>query len=257
MKKILSTIVFALFASFTLAEPEIKGSPRELRGFLYPTGKVVTINGQADEKAYSDKAIVSLVITTESKLLSEAISKNSSLRSDVTKSLMNTGIAAENIKSSKFSSSPQYGWFGKKPSSYKVVNRMAVSILKESHLQEIAAISDRYQEVELSDIAFEHTKMDEYNSKVKAEALEKVIEQKEFYEKSLGVKLTPIGIRDSNIRQRATRGAMVLEEAIVTASKLQQDNYSSVSKYRDQAQEPSFDEVKYEANLAVDFKIEQ
>jgi hypothetical protein len=123
-------------------------------------------------------------------------------------------------------------------------------------LKEIAVVADQSEEVELSDTAFEHTKKDEFNEKVKAKALEKILKQKEFYEKSLGVKLVPVGIRDSSIRQRATRGAMVLEEIVVTAAKREKDSYSSVAKYQNQAQEPSFDEVKYEANMSVDFKIE-
>ncbi len=257
MRKVFLVVFLSLTSGHVFSEPELKGSPQELRGFLHPTDKVVTINGEAEEKAYSDKAIVSLVITTESKLLSQSISNNSSLREKITSSLISSGIDPDSIKSSKFSSSPEYGWFSSKPSSYKVVNRMAISITQEKHLKEIAIVADNHKEAKLSDTAFEHTKKDEYNEKVKAKALANVIKQKKFYEKSLGLKLSPIGIRDSNIRQRATRGAMVLEEVIVTAAKREKSSYSSVAKYRNQEQEPSFDEVKYEANLSVDFKIEQ
>lgn len=249
-------LILSLISGYTFSAPELKGSPHELRGFLHPTDKVVTINGDAEEKAYTDKAIVSLVITTENKLLSQSISSNSILREKVTNSLISSGITSDAIKSSKFSSSPEYGWFGSKPSSYKVINRMAISITKEAQLKEIAVIADKHEEIELSDTAFEHTKKDEYNEKVKAKALANVIKQKEFYEKSLGLKLVPIGVRDLDIHQSATRGALVLEEVIVTAAKQGRNSYSSSPKYRDQTREPSFDEVKYEAYLSVDFKIE-
>ncbi|MCB1644609.1 MAG: SIMPL domain-containing protein [Pseudomonadales bacterium] len=239
-----------------LSAPEIKGSPQELKGFLYPTDKIVTISGEAEETAYSDKAIVSLVITTENKLLSEAISKNGLLRENITGSLAASGISLDSIKSSRFSSSPQYGWLGSKPSSFKVVNRMAISITNESHLKEIAAVADQSVEIELSDTAFEHTQKDEFNEKVKASALEKILKQKDFYEKSLGVKLVPVGIRDSNVHHRATRGAMVLEEIVVTAARLEKPKSSSFMEYQDQPQEPSFDEVRYQASMSVDFKIE-
>jgi len=259
MKRIFLVVFLVLISGYAISEPELKGSPQELKGFLHPTGKVVTINGEAEEKAYSDKAIVSLAITTESKLLSQAISSNSALREKITAALIKSGVNANTIKSSKFSSLPEYGWFGSKPSNYKVVNRMAVSITQEKHLEEIAAVADKHVEVELSNTTFEHTKKDEYNEKVKAKALAKIIKQKEFYEQSLELKLSPIGIRDSNFRQRATRGAMVLEEVIMTTAKQEKSSYSSVANYRDQMQkqEPSFDEVKYQANLSVDFKIEQ
>lgn len=261
MKRNLSSLSFAaailLISGAAFSAPELKGSPQELRGFLHPASKVITINGNAEEKAYSDKAIVSLVITTENKLLSESISTNSLLREKITASLTDAGIDPNAIKSSKFSSSPEFGWFGDKPSSYKVVNRMAIAIMREQHLKEIAVVADQYKEVELSDTTFEHTKKDEFNAKVKAKALTNVIKQKTFYEKSLGLKLTPIGIRDSNIRQRATRGAMVLDQVVATEAKREKSAYSSIAKYRNQAKESSFDEVKYEANLSVEFKIEQ
>ena len=115
MKKIL-LLVSLLTASFALhAQPELKGSPEELRHFLHPSERIVSLHGQAEEKAYSDRAIISLVITTEDKLLSNSIASNSNLRKFITTQLTTAGINGESIKSSKFSTSPQYGWFGKKP----------------------------------------------------------------------------------------------------------------------------------------------
>ena len=252
-------IVLLVLPSIVVSQPELKGSPDELRGFLYPSDKIVTIRGQAEETAYSDKAILSLVITTENDQLSMAISRNGNLRNKISQELVKAGISKDNIKSSKFSSSPQYGWFGKKPSSYKVVNRMAISILKESHLKEVAVVADKYEEADLSNTTFEHTKKDEYTHQVKVKALDKIQKQKQFYEKSLGVKLTPIGIRDSNLFQRATPGAMMLDQVVVSAAqevRREQESYSSVSKYKPQPNRSSFDEVKYEANLSIDYKIE-
>lgn len=256
MKTIFLFLSFCFLSTHVLSAPELKGSPQELRGFLHPVDKVITIRAEAEEKAYSDKAIVSLVITTESKRLSDSISSNSLLREQIKASLISSGLSDESIKNSKFSSSPEYGWFGSKPDSYKVVNRMAVSITEESHLKELAVVADNFKEVELSDTSFEHTLKDDFNEKVKAKALAKIIKQKEFYESSLGLKLTPIGIKDSNIRHRATRGAMVLEQAMVTSAPREKSSLASDSAYRKKVQKPSFDEVIYQANLSVDFKIE-
>ncbi|MBV1905139.1 MAG: SIMPL domain-containing protein [Pseudomonadales bacterium] len=256
-KRIFSIVIFGMYSSFALAEPEIKGSPQEVRGFLYPNDNVVIISAEAAEKAYSDKAIVSLVITTEHKLLSQAITANSALREKLTVAFIGFGMTADSINSSKFSSSPQYGWFGNKPSSFKIVNRMAISIFNESHLKVIAEAADNHKQVELSDMTFEHTKKDEFNENVKAKALGKIIQQKSFYEKSLGLKLIPIGIRDFKIRQRATRGAMLIEEVVMTAARFEKDSFISGADRSKTAKAPSFDEVKYEANLSVDFKIER
>jgi uncharacterized protein len=256
MKQIILIAAFTLLSTQALSAPELKGTPQELRGFLHPADKVVTITGQAEEKAYSDVAIVSLVVTTEDKLQSNAISQNTLLRAKITQSLLASGINKSSIKSSKFSSSPQYGWFGKKPTSFKIVNRMAISITNEAHLKDIAVISDQFEEVDLSDTEFEHSAKDEYNQKVKAKALDKVLKQKAFYEKTLGLKLTAISIRDSNIHQMATRGARVLEGIVVSKSLDDSDSYSSIGKFKEQAPSTSFDEIKYQADITVDFKIE-
>jgi uncharacterized protein len=256
MKQIILIAAFTLVSTSALSAPELKGTPEELRGFLHPADKVVSIHALAEEKAYSDIAIVSLVVTTEDKLLSDAISKNTILRAKITQSLVASGIHENLIKSSKFSSSPQYGWFGSKPSSFKIVNRMAISITDETHLKEIAVISDQYQEVDFSDTEFEHSAKDEYKQKVKAKAIDKILKQKIFYEKSLGLKLTAIGIRVSHIRQIATRGARVLEGAVISNRKHESDSFTSIAKFKEQAPSTSFDEVKYEADITVDFKIE-
>ena len=239
------------------AQPELKGNPEELRRFLHPSGNIVTIRGEAERKAYSDEAIVTLTVTTENKLLSDAISKNSTLRSTLSDELVQNGVAKEAIRSSKFSSSPQYGWFGEKPSSYEVINRTSITISNEAHLETIAAIADKFSEVELTDTTFEHTKKDEYQTELKAEALDKILKQKQFYESVLSVELTPIGIRDSHVFQNATPGAMALEQTVSSALKRLDDSQSlSPKKQRGGAKGASFDEVQYQVELAVDFKIE-
>ena len=249
-------LAFCILPVTSHAEPELKGSPQDLRGFLYPADKVVTISGHAETRAYSDKAIISLVVTTENKLLSEAIAENTKLRNSIATVLTSAGIDRQAIRNSRFSSSPQYGWFGSKPSSYKVVNRIAITISQSTHLETIAAEADRHEEVEFTDTEFKHSAEDEFNRKVKAEALDKILKQKAFYEKSLGVKLSPIGIRDSHITQRATRGALALDQAVMSVRSKEAAGYSSVTQLREPAQGSSFDEILYEANLSVDFKIE-
>lgn len=248
-------VVLMVAASLpALAEPEIKGNPSELRQFLHPQDEVVTIYGEAEEKAYTDKAVISLVITTEDKLLAASIEANSKLRERVTKQLVKAGIAGDDIKSSKFSTSPQYGWFGKKPDNYKVVNRMAISITDERHLKEVAAIADIHPEIELSNTVFEHTQKDKFKEQVKLKALDNVMKQKAMYERNLGVKLVPVGFKDTKISHVPTQGAAVLEEVVVRG--IRAGGYSSKSDYAPaQSREASFDEIRYQASISVDFKI--
>ncbi|MFC6632418.1 SIMPL domain-containing protein [Microbulbifer taiwanensis] len=255
MNRFLLALLVAPLSNLCVATPEIKGTPQDLRGLLYPTANTVTIHGSAEEKAYSDRAIVSLVVTTEDKQLADAIAGNSTLRDKLTRALSGAGIPQEDIRNSKFSSSPQYSWLGKAPSSYKVINRVAITIEEEGQLEAIARLADQNEEVELSDTSFEHSQEQAFNKKVKSQALARIMEQKADYEQVLGVKLSPIGIRTSNIGHRATRGAMALEEVIVTGARRARDDYASQS-LESSARASSFDEIQYEAELLVDFKIQ-
>ena len=249
------TALLCIMSTAAFSQPELKGNPEELRQFLHPVDRIVSLVGDANEKAYSDKAIVSLVITTEDKLLSNAIASNGQLRSTISERLLAAGIKSAQIKSSTFSTSPEYGWFGKKPASYKVVNRMAITISDERDLKLIAQLADSQEALELSEITFEHSQKDATQLKVKQQALSKVMAQKAFYESSLGVTLTPIGFRDANLGYRATRGALMLEEVIVTASKRMGNQAESADAYS-APRDVSFDEIEYTAEIVVDFKIE-
>ncbi|WHI52329.1 SIMPL domain-containing protein [Microbulbifer sp. MLAF003] len=249
MNRMLLLFTF-LLSNICVAEPEIKGSPQELRGILYPVDNIVTIRGSAEETAYSDRAIISLVVTTEEEQLSDAITANHSLRTKLRQSLITTGIDQDKIKNSRFSSSPQFGWLGKRPNSYKVMNRVAITIEGEDQLQAVARLADQNKEVMIVNTAFEHSKERQTNKEVQSQALQNILQQKTDYEMVLGVKLIPVGIRKNNTYFRATGGAMAIEEVVVTGSRVQQDDLYSFE------QEPSFDEILYEADLAVDFRIQ-
>lgn len=259
--RLLTTIALLLGSLTVQAAPEIKGTPDELRQLVHPVENRVVISGEAEEKAYSDKAIVSLVITTEEKQLSAALADNASFRARIQQELLQAGISADAIKSSKFSSSPQYGWFGSKPDSYKVVNRMAVTLWQEKHLEVVAKVADAHKEIELTDTVFEHSKKDEFDQKVKTAALAKIMETKANYEKSLGLKLIPVGIRDSRIFQRASSGAQSIQEVVVTAVRQQSAKLRSAAADESYmasgpAKGSSFDEIVYEAFLEVEFKVQ-
>jgi len=255
MKSIVVVIFLLVVSPLVLSEPEIKGSPNEIRDFLHPNKNRVQIIGNATLTTYSDKAIVSLLITTEDDKLSDSIENNSQLRTKVTKQLVDSGINSEEINSSKFSTSPQYGWFGTKPSSYKVINRTKIGITNESQLKEIALVADLNDEIDLVSTTYEHTEKPKYKNDVKRKALDDVNSQKNFYEKILGIKLIPIGFHDIQVLQRATEGALLLERSVQKRrEKMSKSSFSS--KYNGNSTPSSFEEVKYEANITVEFKID-
>lgn len=254
-RALLLTLALFALASPLQAAPELKGSPEELKGFLHPSSQTLFISDSAEATAYSDQAIVNLVITTEEKNLSSALEKNATLRSSIKSQLTAQGIAAEDIKNSKFSSSPEFGWFGKEPTSYKVVNRMSIKIQEEASLQSIATISDQHKEVLLSGTQFEHSKKAAFSQNVKALALKKVMDKKAFYESTLGIKLTPVSFEESIFDNLPTQGASQLEEIVVTGTRTKSDSYSSRRQYEPDMSNSSFDEIKYSARIKVEFKV--
>ncbi len=252
IKVVLSGIVL-IFSASVFGAPEIKGTPNEIREILYPKENIVVIRGHAEEKAYSNKAILSLVITTEHNNLSTSIKNNEKLRNKIKNELISAGIKAEEVNNSKFSTSPQYGWFGKEPDSYKVVNRMDIGIYDEKQLVSVAKISDENTEVVLAGAVYEHTEKEKYESLVKEKAVSNIMTQKGFYEDTLGIKLVPTGVSDIQIGHMPTDSAMLLDQAL--ERRREKVSYSSAMQVEPATAQSSFDEVKYEANVVVEFKI--
>ena len=264
LASILSSVTMMAPSTAIAAGPELKGNPAELRQFLHPRDNLVTLYGEAERTAYTDKAIVNLIVTTEKKKLAPSIEANRKLRETIRKTLTAKGVPAKDINSSKFSTSPQYGWFGEDPDSFKVVNRMNIAITGENHLTAIAALADKHEEIALSGTTFEHTKEDDFKEGVKQDALDKIMKQKKLYEKQLGVKLVTVSFHDMNIRQEATPGAHFLQNAMhdeealyeVDAISFSSEPVAKKSRARKQSSPASFDEVKYNANLSVNFRVE-
>ncbi|VUD64996.1 hypothetical protein TDB9533_03453 [Thalassocella blandensis] len=249
-------IVLIFATQWVHASPEIKGNPEDLRAYFHPTDKTIFIKDEAEETAYTDVAIINLIVKTEHKELAKAIQSNAVLRQKIATELTTNGVLENHIKNSKFSSSPQYGWFGSKPTSYEVLNRVAVTISNEKQLEHIASIADRHEEISLSGTSFKHSKKLEFEQQVKKNALEKVLKKKAFYEKSLGVKLSPISFSESDVDFAATQGANRFEEEIiVTGVRESKDSAYSKRRASSSSQESSFDEVKYRAVITVEFKV--
>jgi uncharacterized protein YggE len=149
MKKITLTALLILFcAALVFAEPEIKGTPSELSNYLKEIPKHVTLSGKSEVKVQADQAVVEISVKTEDDSLETALKQNQNLRAKIVKSLKNAGIPADKIAASRFSSTPQYGFFGKRPSSYEVANLMKITISDEKGFQEVAKIVDTYREVD-------------------------------------------------------------------------------------------------------------
>lgn len=183
------------------AAPELKGNPDELSAYLLQDKKTLTITGHGEEKVEADNAVVSLVVKTKANKLHAALEKNRAIRTELKQKLEKAGITAARIQTSKFSSTPSYGWFGDKPTNYDVSNEVKITIGKEEELSLLAEIVDTKEEVYFGNTSIKYSK----KSDAKAHALEKslsdVLAVKAQYEKALGIKLVAIGISEQAVAQ--------------------------------------------------------
>ncbi len=254
---ILRSVVLRFVVGFSLlllvfnvfAQPELKGSPQELQRFLQPKVKTISISESAEEIAFKDEAIISMLVTTEDDKLAVSLSKNAKIRSDISVVLIDNDIPLKNIKSANFSTSPDYGWFGDKPDNYKVTNTVTIRINNEAGLQSVARMVDKYDEVTLLSTVYEHSKKEAYQKKVKEKALKKVLDQKEFYTKNLGIKLEVVSFNDFD-----TYINNEVERIEVTGSRIKR---GSKSHKKNRIEIPtSFEKIIYSASVTVDFTVQ-
>ena len=234
------------------AQPQLSGTPDELRGFLFPRPHTVNISGEGELTGYKDLAKVSLLVTTEARDLAQSMTINQELRNELIADFVNAGIPASEINNSRFSSSPQFGLFGRNPSSYEVTARLEVNVETEEHLQLLAAAADENDEVEFESTEFEHSEADEFEIQVRERALQDVMEQKAYYESNLGLQLQAINFYYGGI-QRMSRAMPVMA---MQAMEMAADVASTAAQVASApAVAPTFDEVEYRTSVTVVFEI--
>lgn len=244
---------FAGFSQPSLGQAQLSGTPDELREFLHPRPNTVNISGEGELTAYKDIAKVSLLITSDERSLSAAMEVNQQLRLELIQGFVAAGIPAEDINNSKFSSSPQFGLFGRNPNSFEVSARMEIEVNSEEHLQLLAAAADEHDEVEFESTAFEHSEEDSFEDQVRESALQDVMAQKAYYESSLGLELQAINFFYGGIRQmsRAMPMAAMSQEMAIDANTRGPTAMSLAAP----VVAPTFDEVEYQTNITVVFEI--
>lgn len=241
------------FSQIGLAQAQLSGTPDELREFLYPRPNTVNINGEGELTAYKDIARISLMVTTDERTLSRAMEVNQALRLELIQEFVAAGVPEEAINNSKFSSSPQFGLFGRNPNSFEVSARMEVEVNSEEHLQLLAAAADENDEVEFESTEFEHSEEDAFEDQVREIALNDVMAQKDYYESSLGLELKAINFFYGGIRQmaRAMPSVAMAQEMTMDANGGRASSLSLAAP----AVAPTFDEVEYQTNITVVFEI--
>jgi uncharacterized protein YggE len=231
------------------AELELRGPPADLQRYLQPARRTVTLTGHAREAVPSDVGHVSVIVRTQAKELAAAMRANAERRSALAQQLMQQGMPEKAIRAEKFSSSPQYGWFGRTPTSYEVVNRLIIDVTDDGQLIRVAETAAKSPDTSMGAITFEYTKQAELQETVRHRAFDDALARKAYYEERLGATLKPVAFAFSDRTARAERPVQQFEEVVVTASRRTDSSAPAAAP-------PTFDEQEYEVSAEVSFEVE-
>lgn len=192
MLKTTLTLFTLCFSFIAHAEPELSGSPSELKPWLNGLQKTVSFTGYTKEELTMEKALVKLSVATEKKQLADALKDNLNIRKMVKQRLQDAGIDASQISESRFSSTPEYGFFDERPKSYKVENTLSIEITNENQMIEIASVSDELEEVIYLGSNAKAEATAEFRRMLIAKAIENAQKKAELFKSRLGVQLTVV-----------------------------------------------------------------
>lgn len=239
----------ALAGPAAAGEPEMRGTPSELRQYLKPQPSQVVLQGHARSTAQSDLGHATVVVHTSGKDLASALRANALRREAFASALVQQGIDAKAIRAEKFSTSPQFGWFGKAPVSYEVTNRLTVTIADDRQLQAVAEAAGQSTETQFDGARFELSREAELHEAVRHQAFDDALARRRFYEERLGAVLRPVSFRFYDGSAREVQGQ--LEEVIVTGARVPSARLEAPAQAV-----PTFDERVFEAFVDVTFEVD-
>jgi uncharacterized protein YggE len=244
-----AALAVALAAPPAQADPELRGTPAELSRYLKREPRQVVLQGHARQVVQSDIARVKIVVKTTGKDLPAALRANATRREAFVAALVAAGIDAKKVSAEKFSTSPQYGWFGKTPSSYEVSNRLTVSVADDRQLQAVSEAAAQSTETTFDGASFELSKEDEIQEGVRRQAFEDALSRRRFYEEKLGATLKPVAFQYYDGSARTVQKEEVL---MMTA----RGGAAPMAMAVDAAPPvPTFDERIFEQTVDVTFEV--
>ena len=248
-------ILIAMIPAWGYAAPTLNGEPQDLAVYLLEQRKLIVISGSGEETAKADSAVVSLMVKTKESRLHQALDKNRSIRADIRQRLINAGIAEDKIQFSKYSSTPNYGWFGEKPSSYEITNEIKVTLDAEEKLLTLADIVDTVDAVFLVKTELTHSDKKQSEANALASALQHVSDKKQLYEQKLGVSLSPVRIieQSAGAQTPATVWAPKLRKSAtgsLVSGGLEETEFTPAP-----AAEGGFGEIIYHAQIQVEYTV--
>jgi len=258
MKRLLIVATFSLLvAARIVAEPELKGSPGELSGYLSTLPKMVRLTGEGEAKAQADRAIVSLKVSVENKQLQDALRGNEEIRGRVAAFLKDNGISADRVQAARFASTQKQGVFSEKAKSHRVESFLKVTVRDDKEFQAVASTVDRFPEVHYLGIDFEHSDTEALKMKATVAACENAGARQKVFEDQLGVKLVPRGFSESVAPASRVPVGVGAQGGSAPSSLLGKSD----SDYRSQpaiATEPVsvFGELVYRAQVAIEYSVQ-
>ena len=247
MRPFLTVTLICVAATAAQAQVRVEGSPDQVREHLTQgdRGRRIALSGTGEVEAQADRAVVKLRVTTKHKKLREALADNQRIRAELADHLIESGIRREEISSSRFSSAPRQGLFGK-TGTYEVLNTVSVTIHDESQYQAVAGFADDHEQVRYEGIDFEHSDQRQLELDALAEACAHLMAKKQIYEQGLAVQLQMRTFREAP-RDRA-RDDDVL-------SRLSSDASMSMMREMEARRRPSlFSDQVFTAHVLAEFE---
>lgn len=260
MKRTMLILTAATIAVQAIAGPELSGTPDELATHLRSLPGQVTLSAETEVKVEADRAEVVLKVSGSDRSFKAALAQNQQMRAEIVTTLEKAGLPADRIRISRFSTTPTQGYFTSKVKAYEIESRVTVEATSEKEIQAIAAVVDKKDSVTLLSLTFSNTQKDKNTAQVLQQALAKVTNLKQTYEKELGVTLLPRSIGTQPVSsgmELARRRAYTGKEVSGISSALTSPE-SPMILHALQQREPDisqFDQVVYRATVTVAYDV--
>ena len=254
------TIVSLIVPHIAIGEPELSGTPTELRQHLDALPGQVTISGLAERTVESDRAVVQVAVHTSERQLKPALEKNNNIRANIVEELTKSGITADRIHTSRFASTPVHSSWSGKVKEYDIRSTVRVHAETEKEVQIVAGLVDTIDEISLSSLTFEMTKKEEITVELLTQAFQQVQKRKDQYESSLGVHLRPrqIGLPTPKDDGSRTQWLMKGNRNVASISSVLTNPELSVVLHALEQRGPEisqFEELLYKVGIVVTFDV--
>jgi uncharacterized protein YggE len=261
MRNILTIVAASVLAVHsTIADPQITGTPDELRAHLSSVPGQVTISGSAERRVEADRAVVQLAVVSANRQLNAALATNAQTRTGILTELKTGGIAVERVHTSRLGATPIHSSYSGKVKEYQVKSTVRIHAETEKEIQPIAVLIDTRNDVSLTSLTSEVTKKGEVKAELLKAAFEQVQERRKLYESSLGVRLLPRSVGppadqgDSVVRMRAGRGKGTMS-GLRHASAVSGFGPAGGILGTEEGGISQFEEVLFSANISVTFDL--